>query len=308
MKRTGRSRRTGARSRAHEEPRQKGEQAKTPASRSSRPRVFLLITSFEPNDAIGNDVLLSCRALRRAGYEVRILAGSWNPAYASLASEARVEAEAWRRPRGDSDLSSFHRLAGGRENSGPVEEQNRGQVSQHHAAGIFRALCAALLSFLSARVGGDGAAGEVAHRFSVGGLAIQCGRVHPAGGSAGALPGDAPHAPRRGDRGSAARRGDNRRASRREPQYPVCGRVPSQQRSLQGDRDAGRLPPAVVQTGASVSGGESGSGVERVRGRSETARGEPGSGRRPVPGAFGHAFSIAGVLHGGVGLLMRQRA
>lgn len=67
-------------------------------SPGKKPRVFLLITSFEPNDAIGNDVLLSCRALRRAGYEVRIFAGCWNPAYASLASEARVDAEAWRDP------------------------------------------------------------------------------------------------------------------------------------------------------------------------------------------------------------------
>lgn len=76
-------------------PDRSGEQAKTPASRSSRPRVFLLITSFEPDDAIGNDVLLSYHALRRAGYQVRVLAGSWNAAYASLASEARVEADAW---------------------------------------------------------------------------------------------------------------------------------------------------------------------------------------------------------------------
>jgi glycosyltransferase involved in cell wall biosynthesis len=65
----------------------------------SRVRVLLLITSFEPHDAIGNDVLLSYHALRRAGYQVSVFAGSWNAAYASIAAEARVESDEWDDPR-----------------------------------------------------------------------------------------------------------------------------------------------------------------------------------------------------------------
>lgn len=56
-------------------------------------QVYLFLPSLEPNDAVGTDVLQQRDMLKRAGYGVRIFAGSLNRTYHSLASKPRVDAD-----------------------------------------------------------------------------------------------------------------------------------------------------------------------------------------------------------------------
>jgi glycosyltransferase involved in cell wall biosynthesis len=60
------------------------------SSSKSKRSVFLLLPTFAPNDAIGNDVLKSYEILRRAGYDAHIFADHVDPSLASLAAETRA--------------------------------------------------------------------------------------------------------------------------------------------------------------------------------------------------------------------------
>jgi glycosyltransferase involved in cell wall biosynthesis len=57
-----------------------------------QPRIFLLIPTFLPNDAVGNDVLGMYRILRDAGRDVRVLAEHIHSEYAPIAALARPDA------------------------------------------------------------------------------------------------------------------------------------------------------------------------------------------------------------------------
>jgi glycosyltransferase involved in cell wall biosynthesis len=64
------------------------------------PRIFLLVPTFQPHDAVGNDVLGMLRILRDAGYDAAIYAEHVHADFAKFASKCRLVAgELWRDPR-----------------------------------------------------------------------------------------------------------------------------------------------------------------------------------------------------------------
>jgi glycosyltransferase involved in cell wall biosynthesis len=53
-----------------------------------KPRIFLLVPTFQPHDAVGNDVAGMYRILRAQGYDAHIVAEHIHPEYSSLATKA----------------------------------------------------------------------------------------------------------------------------------------------------------------------------------------------------------------------------
>ncbi|MBX5494492.1 MAG: glycosyltransferase [Bryobacteraceae bacterium] len=71
-----------------------------------KPRIFLLIPTFQPNDAVGNDVLGMHRIFRDAGYDVRILAEHIHPKLQAITELVRLDAdEYWSSPN---DILIYH--------------------------------------------------------------------------------------------------------------------------------------------------------------------------------------------------------
>ena len=67
----------------------------------SRPtlRIFLLVPTFQPHDAVGNDVLGMYRILREAGYDTAIYAEHVHADFAGITSKSRLGADdLWRDP------------------------------------------------------------------------------------------------------------------------------------------------------------------------------------------------------------------
>jgi glycosyltransferase involved in cell wall biosynthesis len=61
-----------------------------------KPRVFLLVPNFQPNDAVGNDVLGMYNILRGSGYDVRVLAEHIHHEHASITTKVNLDArEFW---------------------------------------------------------------------------------------------------------------------------------------------------------------------------------------------------------------------
>ncbi len=60
---------------------------------TSNPRVFLLVPSFQPHDAVGNDVLGMYQVLCEAGYPTTIFAEHIHAAFASITAKLRLEAD-----------------------------------------------------------------------------------------------------------------------------------------------------------------------------------------------------------------------
>ncbi|MGA3097773.1 MAG: glycosyltransferase [Bryobacteraceae bacterium] len=68
----------------------------------SRPtlRIFLLVPTFQPHDAVGNDVLGMYRILREAGYDTAIYAEHVHADFAGITSKSRLGADdLWRDPQ-----------------------------------------------------------------------------------------------------------------------------------------------------------------------------------------------------------------
>lgn len=63
-----------------------------------KPRIFLLVPTFHPHDAVGNDVFGMYKILRSAGYETTVLAESVHSAHESYTSLVRLDAEYWQDP------------------------------------------------------------------------------------------------------------------------------------------------------------------------------------------------------------------
>jgi L-malate glycosyltransferase len=61
-------------------------------------RINLLIPTFQPNDAVGNDVAGMYRMLQSAGYDVRVFAEHIHADYASITAKARLADPAWADP------------------------------------------------------------------------------------------------------------------------------------------------------------------------------------------------------------------
>jgi glycosyltransferase involved in cell wall biosynthesis len=65
----------------------------------NNPRILLLIPTFQPNDAVGNDVLGMYHALRHAGYDTRILAQYIHAEHAGFTTVASTgQDEFWQDP------------------------------------------------------------------------------------------------------------------------------------------------------------------------------------------------------------------
>ncbi len=66
---------------------------------SVKPRIFLLIPTFQPHDAVGNDVLGMYHILSAHGYNARIFAEHIHPEHASITTKASPElTEFWQDP------------------------------------------------------------------------------------------------------------------------------------------------------------------------------------------------------------------
>jgi glycosyltransferase involved in cell wall biosynthesis len=75
----------------------------------AKPRIFLLIPTFLPNDAVGNDVLGMYHILRGAGYDARVLAENIHADHSSITTKARLDLdELWGDP--DAILIYHHAL------------------------------------------------------------------------------------------------------------------------------------------------------------------------------------------------------
>ena len=60
---------------------------------TSKPRIFFLLPTFQPNDAVGNDVLGMYHLLREAGYATTIFSEHIQPPLASVATKPRLDAD-----------------------------------------------------------------------------------------------------------------------------------------------------------------------------------------------------------------------
>jgi glycosyltransferase involved in cell wall biosynthesis len=66
----------------------------------AKPRVFILIPSFQPHDAVGNDALGMYEFLKEAGYDVRLMAEHIHPAYKLVAATLTPEMDdCWQDPK-----------------------------------------------------------------------------------------------------------------------------------------------------------------------------------------------------------------
>ena len=64
------------------------------------PRIFLLVPTFQPHDAVGNDVLGMYGILREAGYDAAIYAEHVHADFAGITSKSRLDADdLWRDPQ-----------------------------------------------------------------------------------------------------------------------------------------------------------------------------------------------------------------
>ncbi len=64
------------------------------------PRIFLLVPTFQPHDAVGNDVLGIYRILRGAGYDTAIYAEHVHADFAGITSKSHLNADdLWRDPQ-----------------------------------------------------------------------------------------------------------------------------------------------------------------------------------------------------------------
>lgn len=71
-----------------------------------RARIFLLIPTFQPNDAVGNDVLGMYHAYREAGYETHVVAQHVHEAHSSITELIGSETDRyWRDPN---DIIIYH--------------------------------------------------------------------------------------------------------------------------------------------------------------------------------------------------------
>lgn len=62
------------------------------------PKIFLLVSTLQPRNAVGNDVLAMARILGGAGYATSIYAEQTHPECAHLASRPKVSASDWQDP------------------------------------------------------------------------------------------------------------------------------------------------------------------------------------------------------------------
>jgi glycosyltransferase involved in cell wall biosynthesis len=93
------------------------------------PHVRLLLPSFAPCDAVGNDVLGMAAALTDAGYPVEIFAGAVHPALGHLASPLSAGREGFRR---GGDLLIYHHSTGWPEGEAVLASTRNTCVVRYH--------------------------------------------------------------------------------------------------------------------------------------------------------------------------------
>ncbi len=65
---------------------------------TSKQRIHILVPTFQPNDAVGNDAAGMYYFLKSAGYDAKLIAQHIHAAYASITTHANVDDEAWNDP------------------------------------------------------------------------------------------------------------------------------------------------------------------------------------------------------------------
>jgi glycosyltransferase involved in cell wall biosynthesis len=72
-------------------------------------RVHLVVPSFMPHDAVGNDILGMYETLRLAGHDVRVIAPDFHESFGSFTEPLRPDDEQWQSP---DDLLIYHHAVG----------------------------------------------------------------------------------------------------------------------------------------------------------------------------------------------------